>query len=113
MTDVIPGPEGFRSDCGHCIEPRDDLITHVGNTLYFLSSVGEEGPLWKLEAPEGDTNFDGRVDFQDFLRLSRNFGRRGENLGGDLNYDGAIDFLDFTILAANFGTHDDRSEMSV
>ena len=52
----------------------------------------------------GDLNFDRQVQFDDFLRLSANFGREDLLFGdGDLNGDGTIGFDDFVILADNFG----------
>lgn len=53
---------------------------------------------------QGDLNFDRRVQFDDFLHLSANFGRDDLLYGdGDLNGDGVIGFDDFLLLASNFG----------
>lgn len=52
----------------------------------------------------GDTNFDGRVAFDDFLALSANYGQTNAAWSqGDFSGDRAVDFEDFLILAANFG----------
>lgn len=51
----------------------------------------------------GDTNLDRRVDFNDFLVISRNFNRVGRWHTGDVNGDGWVGFDDFLLLSANFG----------
>ena len=52
----------------------------------------------------GDTNGDGKVDFEDFLNLSSNFGSTdAERHEGDLNDDQAVNFDDFLILSGRFG----------
>ena len=51
-----------------------------------------------------DTNFDGRVDFPDFLALSSNFGQSERTWSqGDVDCNGAVQFADFLILSSNFG----------
>ena len=59
----------------------------------------------------GDANFDGVIDFTDFLVLADNFGKRPEGEldrvyvweEGDFNGDGIVDFSDFLALSENFG----------
>lgn len=52
----------------------------------------------------GDSDFDGRVTFADFLILSSNFEREGAAWpDGDFNWDKRVDFADFLVLADNFG----------
>lgn len=51
----------------------------------------------------GDTNFDGQVDFADFLILSGAFGTQGTWDVGDFDGDGLVGFSDFLLLSANFG----------
>ena len=51
----------------------------------------------------GDTNLDGRVDFDDFLRLSSNFGKVASWTGGNFDSKTLVDFDDFLIVASNFG----------
>ena len=52
----------------------------------------------------GDANFDGQVNFSDFLAVSEAF---GETTGlwsrGDFDRNGIVAFPDFLILADNFG----------
>jgi hypothetical protein len=58
-------------------------------------------------AVAGDTNFDGQVEFGDFLTLSDNFGMSGGWADGDFDGNGQVDFPDFLALGnrhAN-GTH--------
>lgn len=51
----------------------------------------------------GDANLDGRVDFADFQRLERGFGRAGQSWsGGDFDYDGVVGRSDFMLLYANY-----------
>lgn len=55
-----------------------------------------------------DIDNSGRVDFADFLVLSRTFGQESlPEVNGDINADGAVDLHDFTILSANFGASTD------
>lgn len=54
----------------------------------------------------GDFNFDGNVDFPDFLVLSENFGNAeagGVYANGDVDLNGAIEFADFLVFSENFG----------
>ena len=55
--------------------------------------------------PQGDTNKDEKVDFIDFLTLSRNFGGEGRWSDGDFNRDEVVDFGDYLLLASNFETN--------
>jgi hypothetical protein len=61
-----------------------DLIT-VGNRL------------------NGDADFDGEVQFSDFVILSNNFGNSGVWSDGDFDVDNVVQFSDFVILSNNFG----------
>lgn len=51
----------------------------------------------------GDVDFDGDVDFADFLSLSGNFGGEGLWSKGDFDASGDIGFADFLMLSQNFG----------
>lgn len=52
----------------------------------------------------GDADFDGEVQFSDFLILSENFGRADSKWSvGDFDSDGLVGFPDFLILSGNFG----------
>lgn len=52
----------------------------------------------------GDSNQDGDVDFDDFLQLTKNFGKIDAAWeDGDFDGNGDVTFGDFLVLAANFG----------
>lgn len=56
-----------------------------------------------LGTKRGDTDLDGDVDFNDFLKLAANFG--SSNAGwaqGNFDLDTEVDFLDFVVMASNF-----------
>ena len=56
-----------------------------------------------LGTKAGDTNLDGKVDFDDFLRFAANFGAMDATWAdGDFNGDGLVNIMDFTRLARNF-----------
>ena len=57
----------------------------------------------------GDTNGDGAVNFQDFLKLASNFGDTDAAFAaedGDFDGDSIVGFSDFLLLAQNFGLND-------
>jgi hypothetical protein len=53
----------------------------------------------------GDANLDGKVDFQDLVRVAQNYGGLAGKYWpqGDFNYDGKTDFIDLVKLAQNYG----------
>ena len=81
----------------------------------FFRGSGDEGlELWSLEVIEplvpppvlldGDTDGNGRVEFADFLVISRNFGQDvSSRAEGDLDGNGRVEFADFLLLSQNFG----------
>jgi hypothetical protein len=52
---------------------------------------------------KGDADFDGKVQFSDYVILAENFGGEGSYGQGDFDCDGLVQFSDFVILANNFG----------
>jgi Ca2+-binding RTX toxin-like protein len=53
----------------------------------------------------GDANLDGRVDFNDLVRLAQHFNSVGAGWAqGDFNFDARVDFDDLVRLAQNFNT---------
>ena len=51
----------------------------------------------------GDTDLDGKVEFDDFLKLARRFATEGGWADGNFSPDPLVDFQDFLALAQNFG----------
>ena len=52
----------------------------------------------------GDVNYDGNVDFADFLVLSLNFGKADANWDeGNFDLGSDVDFADFLALSSLFG----------
>ena len=66
---------------------------------------GDELGEWfeALGAVRSDLDFNGVVDFNDFLQLSRNFNTEGVYTSGDVTCDGLIEFGDFITLSGDFG----------
>ena len=65
---------------------------------------GAESDSDCMEPIVGDANLDGEVDFQDFLKLSANFGSIDQVWGdGDFNSDTEVNFSDFLVLSENYG----------
>lgn len=63
-----------------------------------------------LQTRQGDADLNGRVEFEDFLTLSRNYGKATDPSWseGDFDGDGEVAFVDFLLLSGNFGF--DQSE---
>gem|GEM_PF-5617172 len=51
-----------------------------------------------------DMDFNGAVEFSDFLVLSGNFGQPGTYEEGDVSCNGLVDFADFLLLSTFFGS---------
>ena len=72
----------------------------VGSGLTRLTYTVDTIP----EPLAGDVNVDGRVGFDDFLTLSRNFRRDfAHYVQGDIDGDFVVSMLDFLILSENYG----------
>jgi len=67
------------------------------NSGWFLDNVTIAG---FEEILQGDFNFDGTIDFGDFLILSSNFGT--ESSEGDYDFNGVVNLADFAQLKAAF-----------
>ena len=76
-------------------------------------SLDIEDVTWALQnaaTQNGDIDLNGRVEFADFITLSRNFDRAGEEVRwshGDLDLDLKVGFSDYLILARNFDSFRD------
>ena len=82
----------------------------IYNEYTLFPADFDSSALQFIPAQPGDTDFDGDVDFADFLALSSNFGslcfRRDEwrcLANGDFDRNRRIDFADFLILSTEFG----------
>ena len=76
---------------------------HLGE-LYLTSKA--TGVIYLVENSlplPGDADFDGKVQFSDFLALSRNFDQPGDWWEGDFDGSGMVEFADFLLLSRNFG----------
>src|SRR5262249_53576759 len=53
----------------------------------------------------GDTDFSGRVDFDDYQRIDNGYQSAGSDwFHGDLNYDGHVDFDDYMLIDLAFNS---------
>lgn len=99
------------------------VVINATSATLFSSNIGGQsfpasGILWQLPqtptvpampnqvltvtAIGGDTDFDGDVDFADFLALSTNYEKTGTWREGDFDGDGLVTFADFLILSSNY-----------
>ena len=96
-------------------------VNHAGAIGYgeasdVLSLSGSQTKAWQGYTADatsllvrytlaGDANLDGKVDFQDLVRVAQNYGGLVGKYWpeGDFNYDGKTDFVDLVKLAQNYG----------
>ena len=71
-----------------------DGVVNTNDTDHLLGAIG---------TLPGDTDLDGKVEFDDFLKLARSFGAEGGWADGNFSADPLVDFQDFLALARNFG----------
>lgn len=80
-----------------------DTAGHLGLTSLAGQTVAGADVLVKYTWL-GDADFNGVVDFSDFLRLQAGYGKAAQTwANGDFNYDNAVDFSDFLLLQAAYG----------
>jgi hypothetical protein len=85
-------------------EASDVLGITGGQTATFSGVNVDATSVLVMYTRPGDADFDGLVDFDDFVRLRDNFGKAPGVWGeGDFNHDGLVDFNDFQLLEVNFG----------
>jgi fibronectin-binding autotransporter adhesin len=78
--------------------------TDANKIVYTLDIAHDTGFIDVHRGFEGDANDDGLVNFQDFVRLSNNYGLADKGwFGGDFNGDGTTNFADFVKLSNNYG----------
>jgi len=83
-------------------ESTDPLYDLDANEIVGLSDLDDL--LARAGRINGDADFNGEVDFADFLVVSANFGEAGLWSEGDFDANGEVAFADFLILSGNFGT---------
>ena len=96
--DFFPIESGFDCDLNNVVDAQD-----LNCTTWIGSLTTLEFTLEDLGIPLGDINMDGRVGFEEFLKVTSNFNKKGRYTDGDFTLDGFIDFSDFLILTRNFG----------
>lgn len=74
-----------------------------GNAATFRGETFDNTTTLVRYTRAGDADLNGRVDFNDFLRLQNAFGIGSDFSFGDFNYDDFTTFADFLILQNNFG----------
>jgi hypothetical protein len=81
----------------------DGVIT--GADLDVACSERHELTPWLtvLNSLPADADFDGRVQFSDFVILADHFAAAGSYTQGDFDCDGHVQFSDFVVLADSFG----------
>lgn len=96
--------QSHRIIAGSVIGRFDSIVgVEISDALSLAVTVDAGGVLVTAATP-GDANLSGDVDFQDLLRLARNFDQTGVDwAGGDFNGDGAANFVDLLTLARNYG----------
>ncbi len=100
---VVPPPVGIDSLClaiqaggnSPVFDVNGDGVVDDADLTAFLESA---------QRLPGDANFDGEVQFGDFVTLAENFGKLDEVWSnGDFTCDSQVQFGDFVVLANNFG----------
>ena len=128
-NDGLRGRELWRSETSPVLIPGDVNGDHVVDALdidavYAAVAAGSKDPIYDvnndelvndddatylveeiLQTRHGDADLNGRVDFLDFLALSRHYGKQQNTSWSEGDFDGnqEISFEDFLLLSANFG----------
>jgi hypothetical protein len=102
---IVSGAAGADAAMGIGYAEASDVLRLSGNqSADFGGEMVDATSVLVRFTRLGDANLDGRVDFSDFQRLERGFGRTGQRwAGGDFDYDGLVTRADFGLLYANFG----------
>jgi len=96
---------------------RDNAATNTGVGFAEASDIfGASGGVSQGQSVDGtavlarytllgDATLDGKVDFNDLVKLAQNYNTTGTSWnGGDFTYDGSTDFNDLVKLAQNYNT---------
>jgi hypothetical protein len=80
-----------------------DFIPLYGNT--FRGAEIDSTAVLVKYTYYGDANFDGRVTFDDYVRIDTGFNQHRTGwLNGDFNLDGAVNFDDYVLIDISFNT---------
>jgi parallel beta-helix repeat protein len=85
----------------------DGITDAAGNKLDGDGNgLGGDSHEFAFHFMPGDATGDGRVDFNDLVRMSQNYEKVGgmTYATGDFDYDGSVDFDDLVILSQNYDT---------
>jgi hypothetical protein len=87
---------------GNGVLDGNSTVPHTGMVAACVTEKDVE-VLWQFVVP-GDTNFNNRIDFKDFVALAANFGKTGvKNWSqGDFNFDDTVDVDDLELLAEHW-----------
>ena len=83
-----------QADTAQQFDLNDDGLVSSDDIAQLLSTV---------DRMPGDFDFDGEVQFTDFLILADHFGQMADWSQGDLDCDGEVQFGDFLVLSDQFG----------
>jgi autotransporter-associated beta strand protein len=96
---------------------RDNAASNTGVGFAEASDIfGASGGIFQGQSVDatavlarytllGDATLDGKVDFNDLVKLAQNYNTTGRTWnGGDFTYDGSTDFNDLVKLAQNYNT---------
>ena len=100
------GDETFETMTELLDRGRSDLRFGQGHLGELYITSKQNGTVYLVENSLpllGDADFDGEVQFCDFLTLSRNFIQPGDWWQGDFDGSGDVGFADFLALSENFG----------
>jgi hypothetical protein len=93
---------------------RDGIIN--GNTAFDYNEDQEidirdvNDFAFDHQSLPGDMDFNGTVEFADFLVMSGNFAQPGTYETGDVTCNGKVDFPDFLILSTFFGSSTSQAQ---
>lgn len=85
----------------------DDIVDRLDVDLACGAGENLTPYFTELRTVRADIDFDGAVEFSDFLTLASNFNSAGTYSAGDISCDGLVSFADFLTLSAQFGTTPD------
>jgi hypothetical protein len=104
-TPANAGPKEVRAVAnGGAVEVKWGLVAGAVGYVVERSNDGVSGwtKVFDSVVP-GDANWDGTVDFTDFVILSQHFGQTGGWNEGNFGGGATVDFADFAVVSQNFG----------